>query len=50
MTEQVKAVVDGFKRLNPDERTQAYLEIETIWKGQPEDGEASNSPTKRSQE
>jgi hypothetical protein len=50
MTEQAKAVVDGFERLSPEEQTQVYLAIEQIWKGQQEDGEASNSPTHASRE
>jgi hypothetical protein len=45
MTEQAKAVVDGFERLSPEEQTQAFLVIEQIWKSQQDDGEASNSPT-----
>jgi hypothetical protein len=45
MTEQAKAVVDGFERLTPDEQTQVYLAIEQIWKGQQDDGEASDAPT-----
>jgi hypothetical protein len=46
MTEQAKAVVDGFERLTPEEQTQVYLAIEQIWKDQQDDGEASNSPTR----
>jgi hypothetical protein len=50
MTEPAKAVVDGFERLTPDEQTQVYLAIEQIWKGQQDDGEASNSPAYGSKE
>ena len=45
MTEQAKAVVDGFERLSPEEQTQAFLAIENFWKDLQDDGGASNSPT-----
>jgi hypothetical protein len=32
MNEQVKAVVEGFRRLTNGEQTMAYIEIEAIWK------------------
>jgi hypothetical protein len=50
MTEQAKAVANGFERLSPEEQTQVYLAIEQIWKGQQDDGEASNAPTHGSKE
>jgi hypothetical protein len=38
MTSQVKAVVEAFERLTPDEQIAAYLEIEKIWKDQQNNG------------
>jgi hypothetical protein len=38
MNEQVKAVVDSFRRLTNGEQTLAYMEIEAIWKA-PRDNE-----------
>jgi hypothetical protein len=46
MTSQVKAVVEAFEHLTPDEQIDAYLEIEIIWKNQQNNGVASNSPTR----
>jgi hypothetical protein len=34
MNERVTTVVDGFMRLDPQEKTVAYLEIEAVWKDQ----------------
>jgi hypothetical protein len=50
MTEQAKFVVDGFRHLTPDEQTQAFLEVEKIWKDQQDDATASNAPTPAPQE
>jgi hypothetical protein len=46
MTNQVKAVVEAFERLTPDEQIDAYLDIEKIWKDQQNNGVESNSPTR----
>jgi hypothetical protein len=50
MTSRVKAVVESFERLTPDEQIAAYLEIEMIWKNQQNNGVESNSPTHESLE
>jgi hypothetical protein len=50
MTSQVKAVVEAFESLTPDEQIAAYLEIEKIWKDQQNNGVESNSPTHQSPE
>jgi hypothetical protein len=50
MTSQVKAVVEAFERLTPDEQIAAYLEIEKIWRDQQNNGVESNSPTHQSPE
>ena len=33
MNEQTAAIVQGFKRLSPEDKTTAYIEIEEDWKG-----------------
>jgi len=48
MPSQVKAVVEAFERLTPDEQIEAYLAIEKIWRSQQDDGVESNSPTHES--
>jgi hypothetical protein len=50
MTGQVKAVVEAFERLTPDEQIEAYLAIEELWKEQQDDGAESNVPTHQSPE
>ena len=45
MSSQVKAVVEAFEHLTPDEQIAAYLEIEKIRKDQQNNGVESNSPT-----
>jgi hypothetical protein len=50
MTSRVKAVVEAFENLTPDEQIAAYLEIEKIWKDQQNHGVESNSPTDESLE
>ena len=50
MTSRVKAVVEAFENLTPDEQIDAYLEIEKIWKDQQNNGVESNSPTHESLE
>ena len=32
MNEQVKAIVEGFRHLSDTDQTDAYLEIEAIWR------------------
>jgi hypothetical protein len=38
-------VVVGFEQLTPEEQTQAYLEIETIWKAPQKDKACSDTNT-----
>ena len=46
MTSRVKAVVEAFEHLTPDEQIEAYLAIEKIWKDQQNNGVASNFSTR----
>jgi hypothetical protein len=46
MTSRVRAVVEAFEHLTPDEQIAAYLEIEKIWKDQQNNGVESNSQTR----
>ena len=48
MTSRVKAVVEAFEHLTPDEQIEVYLAIEKIWKDQQSNGVESNAPTHES--
>jgi hypothetical protein len=47
VSEQVKAVVDGFRRLANGEQTRAYIEIEAIWKTQKDNEQTERPPRRR---
>lgn len=44
MNERVTTVVDGFMRLDPQEKTAAYLEIEAVWKEEQQQEEPEERP------
>jgi hypothetical protein len=44
MNEQIKAVVDGFRRLTNGEQTMAYMEIEAIWKALRDNDQPEHPP------
>ena len=45
MNKRASDVGVGFERLTPEEQTQAYLEIETIWKAPQKDKTCANTKT-----
>jgi hypothetical protein len=44
MNARVATVVDGFRRLDPQEQTAAYLDIEAAWKALQAEAEAAPDP------
>jgi hypothetical protein len=44
MNEQVKAIVEGFLHLSDADQTDAYVEIEAIWRNLPDDPPTPSLP------